>query len=90
MASTASAILLFPLLQQSVIVFPLGESCPHNICFSITLVIEQQSVTHSKEIQKVANDMSCQFRPENVNYFEPHHKTNRNICFFPPGIDSHF
>lgn len=48
MASTVSAILLFPLLQQSVIVFPLGESCPHNICFSITLVIEQQSVTHSK------------------------------------------
>lgn len=48
MASTVSAILLFPLLQQSVIAFPLGESCPHNTRFSITLVIEQQSVTHSK------------------------------------------
>lgn len=30
----------------------LGESCPHNICFSITLVIEQQSVTHSKGDKK--------------------------------------
>jgi len=48
MASIVSAILLFPLLQQLVIAFPLGENCPHNICFSIVLVIEQQSVTHSK------------------------------------------
>lgn len=52
MASTVFAIFLFPVPQQLAIAFPLGESHPHSICASIILVIEQQSVIHSKGDRK--------------------------------------
>lgn len=52
MASAIFAILLFPVLQQLAIALPLGESRPRSICASTILVIEQQSVIHSKGDRK--------------------------------------
>lgn len=39
-------------------------------------------------MEKVVNDILCHFRPANVNDFEPHQKTNGNICFFSPAWQS--